>query len=57
MVAVLLEQLQLLEGQDMALVSPEELKRGSIWSLQLATDRTLAGGRLELMQQVFIGQA
>ena len=41
----------------MALVSAEELMRGSIWSSQLAIDRPLAGGLLELMQQVFIDQA
>ena len=40
----------------MALVSAEELMRGSIWSSQLATYRPLAGGLLELMQQVFIDQ-
>ena len=54
--SVPLEQLQLLEGKDMALVSAEELMRGSIWSSQLATYRPLAGGLLELMQQVFIDQ-
>jgi 8-oxo-dGTP diphosphatase len=55
--SVPLEQLQLLEGKDMALVCPEELMRGSIWSPQLATYRPHAGGLLELMQQVFSGQA
>jgi 8-oxo-dGTP diphosphatase len=54
--SVPLEQLQLLEGKDMALVSAEELMRGSIWSSQLATYRPLAGGLLEVMQQVFIDQ-
>jgi hypothetical protein len=37
MVVVQLDQLQLLEGQDMALVSPEELLTESIWSSQLGT--------------------
>ena len=36
MVAVSLEQMQLLDGQDMALVSREELLAGSIWTTQLA---------------------
>jgi len=39
MVAVPVEQLQLLEGQDMALVSPEELLTKSIWCTQLCTHR------------------
>jgi hypothetical protein len=46
------EQLQLLEGQDMALVSAEELLAGSIWSSQLKTHRPLADGLLEVMQHV-----
>ena len=37
--SVPLEQLQLLEDQDMALVSPEELLTKSIWSTQLGTHR------------------
>ena len=47
-----LEQLQLLEGQDMALVSAEELLAGSIWSTSLRTHRPLADGLLEVMQHV-----
>jgi hypothetical protein len=39
MVAMPLEQLQLLEGPDMALVSREEWLAESIWSTQLGTDR------------------
>jgi hypothetical protein len=50
--SVPLEQLQLLEGQDLALVSPEELLAGSIWSTKLAAHRPLADGLLEVMQHV-----
>jgi hypothetical protein len=52
-----LEQLQLLEGQDMALVSAGELLAGSIWSTRLGTYRPLADGLLEVMQHVLAGQA
>jgi 8-oxo-dGTP diphosphatase len=55
--SVPLEQLQLLEGQDFGLVSPEDLLMGSIWSTKLGTHRPLADGLLEVMQQVFAGQA
>jgi 8-oxo-dGTP diphosphatase len=50
--SVPLEQLQLLEGQDMALISAEELLAGSIWSTRLGTHRPLADGLLEVMQRV-----
>jgi 8-oxo-dGTP diphosphatase len=50
--SVPLEQLQLLEGQDLDLVSPEELLMGSIWSTKLAVHRPLADGLLEVIQQV-----
>ena len=40
--SVPLEQLQLLEGQDLDLMSPEELLSGSIWSAKLGTPRPLA---------------
>ena len=56
MVLVPLEQLQLLGGQDMALVSREELLAESIWSTQIGTYRPLADGLLELMQHVIAGQ-
>ncbi len=54
--SVPLEQLQLLEGQDMDLVSPEQLLAGSIWSTKLSTHRPLADGLLEVMQHVITGQ-
>jgi hypothetical protein len=57
MVAVPLEQMQLLDGQDMALVSREELLAESIWSTQLGTYCPLADGLLEVMQQVLTDQA
>jgi hypothetical protein len=57
MVAVSLEQLQLLEDQDLALVSRGELLAESIWSSELGHPRLIADGLLGLMQQVFIGQA
>jgi 8-oxo-dGTP diphosphatase len=50
--SVPLEQLQLLEGQDLDLVSPEELLMGSIWSTKLAVHLPLADGLLEVIQQV-----
>ena len=37
--SVPLEQLQLLEGQDLGLVSPEDLLAGSIWSTKLGSHR------------------
>jgi 8-oxo-dGTP pyrophosphatase MutT (NUDIX family) len=54
--SVPLEQLQLLEGQDMALVSPEDLLAGSIWSRRLGGHRPLADGLLEVMQHVLTEQ-
>ena len=50
--SVPLEQLQLLEGQDLGLVSPEDLLLGSIWSTKLAAHRPLADGLLEVIQHV-----
>ena len=50
--SVPLEQLQLLEGLDLGLVSPEELLAGSIWSSKLAAHRPLADGLMEVMQEV-----
>ena len=50
--SVPLEQLQLLEGQDLGLISPEELLSGSIWSAKLSSHRSLADGLLEVMQHV-----
>ena len=37
-----LESLQLMEGQDMALVSATELRSGQLWSLRLGAYRPLA---------------
>ena len=53
--SVSLEQLQLLEGQDLGLVRPEELLAGSIWSPRLNAHRPLADGLLEVMQHVING--
>ena len=50
--SVPLEQLQLLEGQDLGLISPEELLSGSILSAKLGSHRPLADGLLEVMQHV-----
>lgn len=55
--SVPLEQLQLLEGQDMALVSIEELLSGSIWSARLGSLHPLADGLREVMQHVLKAQA
>ncbi len=54
--SVPLEQLRLLEGQDLGLVSPAELLAGSIWSSKLGVHRPLADGLLEVMQVVINGQ-
>ncbi|MEY3750485.1 MAG: Nudix family protein [Cyanobacteriota bacterium] len=51
--AVPLDQLQLLEGQDMALVSSDDLLEGSIWSNHLGCHRPLADGLRDVMQEVF----
>jgi 8-oxo-dGTP pyrophosphatase MutT (NUDIX family) len=51
--SVPLQRLQLLEGQDMALVSAEELLEASIWSTRLGSYRPLADGLSCLIQQVF----
>jgi len=48
--AVPLQELQLQEGQDMALVSAHELLVGSIWSRHLGCDRPLADGLAEVMR-------
>ena len=55
--SVPLQQLQLLEGQDMALVRAEDLLLGSIWSGRLGSHRPLADGLLEVMQHLLAGQA
>ena len=47
-----LEQLQLLEGQDMALVSEAELLTGRIWSPVLQEHRLVADGILEALRPV-----
>jgi 8-oxo-dGTP diphosphatase len=54
--SVPLKQLQLLEGQDLALVSTEELLVGAIWSNRLGSHRPLADGLLEVMQHVLTSQ-
>ena len=54
--SVPLKQLQLLEGQDMALVSAEKLLVGAIWSDRLGCHRPLADGLLEVMQHVLTSQ-
>ncbi len=53
--SVPLHQLQLLEGQDMALVSSDDLLAGSIWSHHLSCHRPLADGLREVMQPVISG--
>ena len=50
--SVPMQQLQLREGQDMALVSSDDLLAGSIWSARLGCHRPLADGLTEVMQQV-----
>jgi 8-oxo-dGTP diphosphatase len=50
--SVPLEQLRRLEGQDMALVSTDDLLAGSIWSSHLGSHRPLADGLLDVMQHV-----
>lgn len=50
--AVALDQLTLREGQDMALVEPEALRAGSIWSERLGCHRPLAPGLRTIFEQV-----
>ena len=54
--SVPLEQLQLLEGQDLGLVSAKDLLAGSIWSTKLSSLRPFADGLLEVMQHVLTWQ-
>jgi 8-oxo-dGTP diphosphatase len=46
-----LEQLQLLEGQDMALISAAELRSGTIWSPKLGRRRPLVDGVAEILER------
>ncbi|WP_225323175.1 NUDIX hydrolase [Synechococcus sp. RSCCF101] len=46
-----LSTLRLLEGQDMALVSSDDLRSGSIWSVRLQQRRPLADGLVEVMRR------
>ncbi len=50
--SVPMEQLQLREGQAMALVSSDALLAGSIWSSHLGCYRPLTDGLADVMQQV-----
>jgi len=50
--AVSLNQLQLLEGQDMGLVSLDEIRRGWIWSKRLQAKRPLAPVLRQLMPKL-----
>jgi 8-oxo-dGTP diphosphatase len=47
-----LEQLQLLEGQDMALISAAELRSGTIRSPKLGLTRPLVDGVAEILEQL-----
>ena len=47
-----LQQLQLLEGQDMALVTPEQLRRGHLFSPRLQQRRPLVDGIGAIAQQL-----
>ena len=51
------QQLLLLEGQDMALVSTEELLSGFIWSTKLSTHRPLSDRLLDVIQHLLQRQA
>jgi len=46
-----LHDLQLLEGQDMALANLEELRSGQVWSLKLGEHRPLAPSLSEAVQR------
>ena len=46
-----LHELQLLEGQDMALVNLEELRSGEVWSLKLGAHRPLAPSLQEAVER------
>ena len=54
--SVPLDQLQLLEGQDLDLVSPEEMLTGSIWSTKVGSHGPLADGLREVIQHVLTEQ-
>ena len=47
-----LEQLQLLEGQDMTLISAAELRSGAIWSPKLGCTRPLVDGVAEILERL-----
>jgi hypothetical protein len=51
---VSLDQLTLREGQDMALVAPEALLNGSIWSKRLDCHRPLADGMIRIFEHVLL---
>ncbi|MFM8660976.1 MAG: NUDIX hydrolase [Cyanobium sp.] len=51
-VPMALSELQLLEGQDMALVHAEELRSGLIWSERQGCQRPLADGLHAVMDQL-----
>ena len=46
-----LHELQLLEGQDMALANLDELRSGQVWSLKLGGHRPLAPSLLEAVER------
>ena len=50
--SVPLRQLQLLEGQDMTLASPEQIRCGRIWSSKLNQERPLASALSMLVEKL-----
>ena len=52
MLSVPLQQLQLLEGQDMTLASPAEIRSGRIWSRKLNQERPLASALSMLVERL-----
>ena len=47
-----LQQLQLLEGQDMTLASPEQIRCGRLWSSKLNQERPLASALSMLVEKL-----
>ena len=47
-----LEQLQLMEGQDMTLASPEQIRCGRLWSQKLKQERPLASALSMLVERL-----
>ena len=52
LLSVPLQELQLLEGQDMTLASPAEIRSGQLWSRKLSQERPLASALSMLVERL-----